>query len=570
MKRFVSMAVTLVLGASALVAQNAQVQIIHNAADPSVNVVDIYINGKRELDNVAFRTATEFLPIPANTDLSIAIAPGTSESVNDAVATFPVRLPEGRFVVVANGVRTPSQFAANPDPNAAPIAFNLFPLTDIRATASVSGNVDLLIFHGATDAPAVDVVAGTQRLRENISYGKSAEYLSLPAGEYVVGIAPTGADPIAQFEVDVRELGGAAAVVLASGFLNPAANQSGPAFGLFVALPSGGALVELPVFVPPVQLQLIHNAADPLVSEVDIYINGERRLDNFAFRTATSFLELPADTDVNVGIALRNSESVADVAVPLTINLPSGRYVAVANGVITPADFKANTDQDAESIGFEVYSLTNIRPSASTAGNVDFVVFHGATDAPKVDVLNGDDVLIPGLSYGRVSDYRSVPAASYNIGVAPAGAGAIARFTADLSNLTGQSIVVLASGFLSPAENQNGPAFGLLAVLPDGTSALLPPLSSSVSEVLALPNTVVMPNPTSAISRIAFTQPAASDVRVSIVDATGSVLSTQSLTNVAEGPQTIAVDTTPFASGMYTVQVTSGSYRATLPLAVVR
>jgi hypothetical protein len=44
------------------------------------------------------------------------------------------------------------------------------------------------------------------------------------------------------------ELEGTALTVVASGFLNPANNSDGPAFGLFVATAAGGDLIPLPVY----------------------------------------------------------------------------------------------------------------------------------------------------------------------------------------------------------------------------------------------------------------------------------------------------------------------------------
>ncbi|HQX04377.1 MAG TPA: T9SS type A sorting domain-containing protein, partial [Flavobacterium sp.] len=56
-----------------------------------------------------------------------------------------------------------------------------------------------------------------------------------------------------------------AITVLASGFLNPAVNSNGPAFGLWVALASGGELIPLP--------QIPLSVTDFNSSKISIYPN---------------------------------------------------------------------------------------------------------------------------------------------------------------------------------------------------------------------------------------------------------------------------------------------------------
>ncbi len=161
--------------------QTAKLQVIHNAADPAAAVVDIYVNGSLAIPDLAFRKATSFLDLPAGTTLNIGVAPGTSMGVHDTLKNFQVTLTAGqKYVAVANGVLNTTQFAANP--NGRSTAFTLLIKSAAKDTGS-GGNVEFFALHGATDAPAVDVVArGVATLVNNAMYADMTPYLGGTAG----------------------------------------------------------------------------------------------------------------------------------------------------------------------------------------------------------------------------------------------------------------------------------------------------------------------------------------------------------------------------------------------------
>jgi hypothetical protein len=484
--------------------QTTRLQVIHNAADPLAAVVDVYVNGGLAIDNFAFRAATPFIDIPANTLLNIGIAPGNSVSVNDTIKNFKATLNKNKkYVLIANGVLDPTQFSPNPDGKN--ISFTLFAKDNIREQGVSWNKVDFIVVHGSTDAPTVDVIAdkvytnvatdisqevneeyveetdswfsGGMRIVNDASYGDITNYKRLFPDEYILKVTPGNNNNVvvAEFEANLNGLGGGAAVVFASGFLNPSANQNGAAFGLFAALPNG-TVVEFPLVQPMARLQVIHNAADPIASSVDVYLNGTLALDNFGFRTATPFIDVPAGVEINIGIAPGTSGSVNDTIKNFPVTFENGKtYVGVANGVIDPSQFTSNPD--GRSIAFTIFAKDGIRESGMYSSKVDFVVLHGSTDAPTVDVIARNvATLVDNAAYGDFTDYIRVPAASYILDITPGDDNntIVASFEADLSGLGGGAAVVFASGFLNPAGNQNGAAFGLFAALPNGTVVEFP------------------------------------------------------------------------------------------------
>jgi hypothetical protein len=228
----------------------ARLQVIHNAADPGAEEVDVWVNDDLFLDDFEFRTATPFVDVPAGVDLTIGVAGPSSTMPSDALATFVVNLEEDEtYVAVANGVLDPSGFQANPD--GMDIAFTLYTRDEVREMADEMTNVDFVAFHGATDAPTVDVLArGVATVVDDLTYGSFTDYVSVPAGSYILDVTPGGDNStiVASYEADLSGLGGGAAVVFASGFLTPDDDQDGAAFGLFAALPNGD-VVEFPLYV---------------------------------------------------------------------------------------------------------------------------------------------------------------------------------------------------------------------------------------------------------------------------------------------------------------------------------
>jgi hypothetical protein len=547
--------------------QTAKLQVIHNAADKAAQTVDVYVGAKKEFDNFAFQTATPFADLPAGIPLVIGIAPGTSNSVADTIATFTVTLePNGIYQAIANGVLTPGSFTLNPD--SANIGFSLYALPNARTSASTDSLVEIRVFHGVTDVGAVDVYANGNKFVPSIAYGVSSTYRSVPEGVYNLGVAPKDGEPIANFTADVKGLKGKAITVIASGFLNPAANGDGSAFGLYVVTAAGGPFLKLPAATSQkiAKVRIVHNAADPAAASVDVYVNGEKQVDNFAFRTSTTTLELNAGTTYEIGIAPGTSEKAADTLRSFTVTLPEGNYVVFANGVIQQG-FAANPS--GESIGFTIYPLAGIREAAENVNDIDVIVFHGATDAPAVDVRVGGNNLVSALAYGKSSSYRSVPAQNYVVGIAPAGGEVIASFNVPGAAIPGQSVVVFASGFLNPAANLNGQAFGLFALVGE-TIVPLPPATTSVNEFTENAENAIAPNPTNGMMMAHFAVPNAGTVNIRMHSVTGSLIGETRIDNAEKGTNVMPFDMSSAVPGNYVMTIDAGTYRSVIPFTVIR
>lgn len=571
---------------SGLKAQTASLQVIHNCADAAATTVDVYAGTTLLIDNLQFRHSSQtFTNIPANTNIVVGIAPPTSTSSSQSIATFTVNFaPNSLNIVVADGILSPTGYS--PSNTVTPFTLNTF--TAGLAASPASTVTSLLVHHGSTDAPVVDVVApftGTNPVIPNIlvndaPYSAFAGYLNLPTANYKIQIRDQyNSNVVAEYlaPLSTLGLGGSALSVIASGFLNPSNNSNGPAFGLYVSTVAGGSLIPLPTStISSTRLQAIHNCADALASSVDVYFRSATTgsaavllIDNFNFRTASPYIDVPVAETVTLSIAPATSTSVSQAIANFTYNLSaSSKYQLIASGIVSPLGYTPGSG----TAPFTLAANASVREKAlNITTDTDVLVFHGATDAPAVNVVTaGGSTVVSNMAYGTFnsSGYLQLPsnttAGNYTLHITDApGTTTVASYIAPLNtlNTTGNALTVLASGFLNPANNSNGPAFGLWAALPTGGNLVqLPSLTTtSIKELgINLQSIQLFPNP--AENELTLNVKAVNSelVLVTIYNMEGKAIK-QNSQIIESGSNQVQLNINDLPSGAYFITAAHGS-----------
>lgn len=568
---------------NSLKAQTASLQVIHNCADAAATSVDIYAGTTLLIDDLQFRSASQtFTNIPAGVPIVVGVASGTSTSSAQSIATFTVNFANGSSnIVVADGIVSANGY--NPGNTTAGFTLNTYSTAISAAPNGTTTSV--LVHHGSTDAPTVDIVApftGTNPfipnvLVNNASYGAFAGYLNLPTTDYKIQIRDEFSENVvAEYNAPLQtlSLGGAALTVVASGFLNPANNSNGPAFGLYVATPTGGPLLALPSSsISSTRLQAIHNCADLAATQVDVYVQSAtsgpsaiKLIDNFAFRTASSFIDVPAGETISLSIAAPTSTSAVGALATFTYNLSaSNKYQLIASGLVSGSGYTPNNT----AAPFNLIVNAAVRERALVSTNTDVLVFHGSTDAPVVDVqAQGAGTVVNDIAYGTYNSTSYLPlpsntaAGDYTLHITDAtGTSTVVSYLAPLNTLglSGNAITVLASGFLTPTNNSNGPAFGLWVALPSGGNLIPLPLyttATSIEENNNLSSLInVYPNPFNDEIKISNETNASLDI--TILDVMGKVISIEQ-----SNSDMINLKTAELPQGIYVINVKSDKLSA--------
>jgi hypothetical protein len=532
-------------------APKARLQVIHNSADTAADVIDIWLNQDLLLDNFAFRSASPFIDAPADEQFTLYIKGPDSQDPYNPMWFHNYSLTEGEtYLLVADGILSPSGY----DPI---MLFDLSKYESAREEAAITGRTDVLIHHGSTDAPSVDVIEiglGAGTLVNDLTYNEFSSYLELPTIDYILEVRDQGKALLGAFRAPLQSLGleDEAITVVASGFIDPAVNSNGAAFGLWAALASGGPLVELPSYVPSAMVQVIHNSADAILSEVDIWLDDELLLDNFAFRSATPFTFIPANTEITLSVCTANSQDPSNPLWTQNYTLVEDEnYILVADGIISPEGYDPLTP-------FTLHVYTGASLESAVPSNTDILIFHGSTDAPTIDIVEAAGTLVDDISYGEFDGYLDLPTADYTLSITDeTGATVVAIFSVPLADLDldGKTLTILASGFLDPSVNNEGPEFGLLAVEADGTAFMLTNTFGINETPPGFDNITVYPNPASDLVNITFDLKSNERISMEVLDMTGRIVRSASPGMMNPGVYHLKIDVEELPSGMYILNI---------------
>ncbi|KGM09453.1 DUF4397 domain-containing protein [Cellulomonas bogoriensis] len=203
----------------------------------------------------------------------------------------------------------------------------------------------------------------------------------------------------------------------------PVAGAAGVALALAAAVPAMATTDD------GASLSVLHGVPD---LTVDVYVNGDLTLDDFAPGDLAGPLDLPAGT-YTVAITAADAEDDSEPAIgPVDLTLEAGTsYTAVAH-------------LDAE--GTPTATLFTNDTSATAAGEGRLTVRHTAA-APAVDVLAGDDAVITNLS-NPDEEVLDLPAGTVPAAVAAAGTTEPVLGPADVDVAEGVNTIVYAWGSL--------------------------------------------------------------------------------------------------------------------------
>ena len=580
--RLLLLSALILIAAASSNAQTAQVTFVHCSPDAALTMVDVYVYQSgvtNKVEDISYQNSSIFDQIAIYSDLAvtISVAPSSSSDVSESISskTFTPSTDAG-YVLILSGVRAESGFV--PNPNAKPITLSMYE-REVPLFTGTPNQIGIMMAHAATDLESSDVyIRGTAaaiatgmmytdvtttlkaatRVRSTVDFTKAGDKTKV----------------LASFEVDLASYQSETVVLILSGFKTPVDNNGSENALVLLAVLESGAVIqnELIAGSQKARVQWVHNAPDPLLAVVDVWIDSVKTLDNFGFRKATAFADYTAGQQITVGFAPATSTAYRDVTKTITLDAlrPGRSYHFIVSGVADTSKFPRNPN--GQDLSLSILVAENALEKSDVVGKTAVRSAHSAPDQASISIVGTTDTYASNLTYGSITPaYIAVAPAADTFWLKIDSTGKKVRgWVADLRG-TDRATMVLASGFVNPAANNNGPAFKLILIDASGTVnanlAEVEPDTGIVSvedDLVPASTWTIAPNP--ATDRITIELPLTetlvsvygSDMKATVYTSNGVAVGSYPLT-INGLTAFVTVPVTTLASGSYQVNISTNS-----------
>jgi hypothetical protein len=228
-------------------------------------------------------------------------------------------------------------------------------------------------------------------------------------------------------------------------------------------------IFALPAISQTARIQLIHNSSDPILNDVDVWIDSLKVASNLNQRQATAFFTVPAGDSLTWYICEGGSTTPANPIHVLSGHLDAGSMLHLV--IIGHIDSGAFTP-------YRPFELLEIAATATNVnfGGIDLRFVHGISDASILDVdEKGEGIgnVVQHLSYGSTSSTFHAYDAAFRFRLKKAYSGRVlGEYESNLNNLSSQDtgLLVVMGGFDRPDLNGQGPQVHMTLVHTSGVT----------------------------------------------------------------------------------------------------
>jgi hypothetical protein len=362
----------------------ATLRVVH--AVPGLDSVDVLLDGQPILQRLTYGSASEYLPISADSH-RLQIIP-TGQTADAAVFDETLDAASGQGYIAA-------VFGLINDING-----DIF---DVDMSEIEPGNARVRVINLSPDAGDIDLLeTGGEAWFNDVGLGKAADYINIAPGAYSADLRGADDRVLQTFPDLTFEETSVYDVVV----LGQLADNSLQVQSLVTSVsPPCSEVLKLEGAGSDACVRIIHAAPD--APPVDVYLNEAKISAGLTYGTATEYAAVPSGQGRNVRVTAQDAP-VEQAVINTNLDFQAGQaYEVLVTG--------AGDNLELTITG------TDLRPLP--AGQARLRLIHASPNAGSVDlgVADNDQNLFEGVNFKDATHYAVLDAGDYKLQVRPGG-----------------------------------------------------------------------------------------------------------------------------------------------------